>query len=123
MMRTYALLAALLLSKAAAHPLCYIDAKPTDYDEILTFCPEAQAGACCTDLEEAEVEARYDAVSTVALTGDCADLYKEVRARCARRVPCVPFFVVCSFFSAEQTIWSSFSSRVCGGVYPAVIGV
>ncbi|CAM9165509.1 unnamed protein product [Scytosiphon promiscuus] len=78
MMRLYALSAALLAKTAAAHPLCYVDAKPTDYDEVLTFCPEAQAGACCTDLEEAEVEARYDAVSTVPLTGDCADLYKEV---------------------------------------------
>lgn len=80
-MRAYVLLAALLAAKIAAHPLCFIDDKPTDYEEVLTFCPEAQAGACCTDLEEAEVEARYDAVSTVPLTGECADLYKQVRTR------------------------------------------
>eukprot|EP00903_Cladosiphon_okamuranus_P010393 g9831.t1 len=59
-----------------AHPLCYVDEKPTDYDEVLTFCPEPQAGACCTDLEEAAVEARFDAAGP--LTGDCEDLYKQV---------------------------------------------
>lgn len=81
-MRAYALLAALLAGKIAAHPLCYIDDKPTDYDQVLTFCPEPQAGACCTDLEEAEVVARYNAVSSVPLTGNCADLYKEVKSPC-----------------------------------------
>lgn len=41
-----ALLGAVTL--CASHPLCYVDDRPTDPDEILTFCPEAQAGACCT---------------------------------------------------------------------------
>lgn len=77
-MHSYAFLAAFLAtaSRVVAHPLCYVDSKPTDVDEVMTFCPEAQAGACCTDLEEAEVEARFDAAGP--LTGDCADLHKQV---------------------------------------------
>lgn len=62
--------------RAAAHPLCYVGAKPTDADQVLTFCPEPQAGACCTEFEEAVVEARFDAAGP--LTDDCADLYKQV---------------------------------------------
>lgn len=79
-MHRYAVLAIFLAtaSRVYAHPLCYVDSKPTDFDEVLTFCPEAQSGACCTDLEEAAVEARFDAAGP--LTGDCEDLYKQVRA-------------------------------------------
>lgn len=65
--------------RVLAHPLCYVGNRPTDYDEVLTFCPEAQQGACCTDAEEAEVQARFEAAGT--LTDDCADLYKQVRTR------------------------------------------
>ena len=78
-MRRCALVAALVAiaaSKVAAHPLCYVDSRPTDVNEELTFCPEPQAGACCTDIEEAAVEARFDAAGP--LTGDCEDLYKQV---------------------------------------------
>ena len=80
-MRRCAFLAAFLAtaSRVAAHPLCYVDSRPTDLDEVLTFCPAPQAGACCTDVEEAAVEARFDAAGP--LTGDCEDLYKQVRER------------------------------------------
>lgn len=60
---------------AAAHPLCYVNDKPTDLNQVLTFCPAAQDGACCTDLEEAEIKTAFDALN---LTGDCADIYKQV---------------------------------------------
>lgn len=63
----------------AAHPLCYIDDRATDYNEVLTFCPAQQAGACCTDAEELAVVARFEVVGT--LTGDCEDLYRQARAR------------------------------------------
>ncbi|CAM9759383.1 unnamed protein product [Scytosiphon promiscuus] len=73
-MRAYVLLA--LLGAACSHPLCYVDDRPTDYDEVLTFCPEPQAGACCTDIEEAAVEALFNDAGP--LTGDCVDLYTQV---------------------------------------------
>ncbi|CAM9889122.1 unnamed protein product, partial [Ectocarpus sp. 4 AP-2014] len=64
------------LTLCTSHPLCYVDDRPTDPDEILEFCPEAQSGACCTDAEEALVQLRHEAVGN--LTGDCDDLYKQV---------------------------------------------
>lgn len=64
---------------SAAHPLCYIDDRATDYSEVLDFCPAAIAGACCTDEEEAAVVTRFEAVGP--LTGDCEDLYRQARAR------------------------------------------
>ncbi|CAM9143199.1 unnamed protein product, partial [Hapterophycus canaliculatus] len=70
----------------AAHPLCYIDDRATDYSEILTFCPAAQAGACCTDAEELAVIARFEAVGT--LTGDCEDLYRQARGKYQKTVVC-----------------------------------
>lgn len=82
-MRGCALVAVFLATAvrvADGHPLCYVDERPTDYNQVLNFCPEAQAGACCTDLEEAEVEARFDAAGP--LTGDCEDLYKQVCVLC-----------------------------------------
>ena len=79
-MRGYSFFAAFLTARRVlGHPLCYIDSRPTDYDQVLTFCPEAQHGACCTDAEEAEVQARVEAAGT--LTDDCADLYTQVRDR------------------------------------------
>ncbi|CAN0382047.1 unnamed protein product [Pylaiella littoralis] len=78
-MRACVALAALLAaaSKVAGHPICFVDDKPPDVERSLTFCPEAQDGACCTELEELEVEIRFDAVGP--LTGDCADLYLQVQ--------------------------------------------
>lgn len=61
---------------ADAHPLCWYDSRPTDYDEVLTFCPESQAGACCNDLEEAEILALFDSAGT--LTAECQAYYKQV---------------------------------------------
>lgn len=66
---------------AVAHPLCFYNDRPTDYEEELTFCPKSfqDDGACCTDAEEAKIEALYNAAAPKPLTGDCADLYKQVR--------------------------------------------
>ncbi|CAM9199998.1 unnamed protein product [Ectocarpus sp. 12 AP-2014] len=81
-MRAYACLAALAAMKVAAHPLCFIDDKPTDYDQVLTYCDNsiAMSGACCTDEEEAQVEANYNAAFAegVVPSSECAALYKEV---------------------------------------------
>ncbi|CBJ28221.1 conserved unknown protein [Ectocarpus siliculosus] len=87
MMRSFACLAALVATQVASHPLCFIDDKPTDYDQVLTFCDNsiASSGACCTDDEEAQVVVDFNAVTPVGeeLTGDCPDLYKQVVcARC-----------------------------------------
>lgn len=75
-------LACLIVGRVASHPLCYVDDKPTDYDEVLTFCPTAQDGACCTDLEEAQVESAVDTASAASSTGTlsdkCRDLYTQV---------------------------------------------
>ncbi|CAN0296313.1 unnamed protein product [Ectocarpus sp. 4 AP-2014] len=84
MMRAFACLAALVSTKVvSSHPLCFFDDRPTDYDEVLTFCNNSIAtyGACCTDDEEAQVAADFSAVTPAAeeLTGDCSDLYKQVR--------------------------------------------
>ncbi|CAN0058434.1 unnamed protein product, partial [Scytosiphon promiscuus] len=81
MRTTEAVLAALLAGPllTAAHPLCFVDDRPTDPNQVLSFCPAAQDGACCTDQEEAEVQARFDAAGP--LTGDCEDLHKQVTIR------------------------------------------
>ena len=69
-------LAGLFAGRVASHPLCFIDDKPTDFDQVLTFCPEAQDGACCTDIEEDNVSAAVDAVGPIST--ECRELYKKV---------------------------------------------
>lgn len=83
-MRGLTFLAAALAaaSRAAGHPICFVDTRPPDLEQKLNFCPPPQDGACCTDIEEAAVEARFDAVGP--LTGECEDLYKQVCVRGAR---------------------------------------
>ncbi|CAN0493480.1 unnamed protein product, partial [Ectocarpus sp. 12 AP-2014] len=53
MMRAFAYLAALVATRVASHPRCFFDDRPTDYDQVLTFCDNSIAahGACCTDDE------------------------------------------------------------------------
>lgn len=63
--------------RAAAHPLCYFEDRPTDYSEVLTFCPEQQFGACCNDEEEAEVEALFQAAGV--LSASCSEYYQQVQ--------------------------------------------
>ncbi|CAN0031245.1 unnamed protein product [Ectocarpus fasciculatus] len=87
-MRAYACLAALVATKVASHPLCVIDERQPDYDQVLTFCDNSiaatgaccTAGACCTDDEEAQVVIDFNAATPVGeeLTGECSDLYKQV---------------------------------------------
>ncbi|CAB1106281.1 unnamed protein product [Ectocarpus sp. CCAP 1310/34] len=88
-MRAYACLAALAATKVAAHPLCYFDDRPTDYDQVLTFCDNsiAMSGACCTDEEEGQVEANFDAAFAegVVPSSECAALYKEAPTRTVLR--------------------------------------
>lgn len=62
---------------ATAHPLCYYDARPTDPEMILSFCPEQEDGACCNEFEEAEVMNWY--YNETIVTDDCADYFKQVR--------------------------------------------
>lgn len=66
------------IGSTAGHPLCFVDDRSTDYDQVLTFCPAAQDGACCTDAEELAVKALFEDAGT--LSDFCADLYKQVRA-------------------------------------------
>lgn len=51
-------------------------ARPTDLDRELTFCPAAQAGACCTAEEEEGVQQLFESAGD--LTAECADLYQQV---------------------------------------------
>ncbi|CBJ28225.1 glucose sorbosone dehydrogenase [Ectocarpus siliculosus] len=83
MMRAFACLAALVgIKVVTSHPLCFFDDRPTDYNEVLTFCDTSIAayGACCTDDEEVQVMKDFSGVTPegVELTGDCSNLYKEV---------------------------------------------
>lgn len=79
-----ALLLAVLSAYAAAHPLCFFDERPTDPDEVLTFCPaQPQYGACCNDAEEAGVVSRYNdfVQKNGPFSSTCKQYIKEVRAR------------------------------------------
>lgn len=81
-MRSHAVLAAFLAaaSSVAGHPLCYDDT-PTDLEQELNFCPAQQDGACCTDLDEAELETRL--LEAGDLGDECTAFYTEVRYSCA----------------------------------------
>lgn len=61
---------------ADSHPLCYFGDRPTDPEQVLSFCPMYEEGACCNDEEEVGVQDMFEAA--IGITGDCADLYKEV---------------------------------------------
>ena len=76
MRSSFSFLACLVVGRVASHPLCYVDDKPTDLEGVLLFCPQAQDGACCTDIEEESVELIVEAAGP--LTPDCYDLYKQV---------------------------------------------
>ena len=81
MMRcSFSFLACLIAGRVASHPLCFIDDRPTDLERELTFCPEAQDGACCTELEEANVQANVAAAGN--LSPECLPLYTEVSLSC-----------------------------------------
>lgn len=94
-MRCVGVLAFLLLccaTRVRGHPQCYFDDRPPDPDEDLTFCRQEEDGACCSDMEEAMVEARFRGIGP--LTGNCSDLYaqvvkkKEVSVDCCSS-PCI----------------------------------
>lgn len=69
-------MACLVAGRVSGHPLCFINDKPTDVDQELTFCPAAQDGACCNTEEEVDVKRRLDELN---LTDKCYDMYKQVR--------------------------------------------
>ena len=76
MMRSKAFLVAFLAAaRVGGQPLCY-DHTPTNLDMDLTFCPEQQDGACCTDIDEAILQTRFAEAGT--LSSDCAGYYYEV---------------------------------------------
>lgn len=77
MMRSHACLALFLAaaSRVAGHPLCYDDT-PTNLEMDLTFCPEQQDGACCTAMDEAELETRF--LEAGDLSTECSDYYTQV---------------------------------------------
>lgn len=99
MQALYAIGAALICivgRPAAAHPLCYYDAKPTDPDMVMIFCPPQEDGACCNELEEMASITLYNEAATTTLTDECAELYRQVIieimhlrcATCNRRTCC-----------------------------------
>ena len=61
-----------------AHPHCHYDQREVDVERDLTFCSMEYApeGVCCTQEEEAALEATFNAVGD--LTAECADYYKQV---------------------------------------------
>ena len=70
------------LCLAFAHPHCHYDEREVDLEREMTFCSMdyASEGVCCTELEEAALNATYTAVVN-GLTTECADYYKQVRLR------------------------------------------
>lgn len=62
----------------SAHPHCHYDLREVDLEGELTFCPMDYAtnGICCTEAEEAELEATFNAAGP--LTTECADYYHQV---------------------------------------------
>lgn len=108
-MRGYALLVAALAaaaSKVTGHPICFIDSRAPDLglNSSLVFCPAAQDGACCTDVEEAEVQARFEAAGP--LSEDCADLYKQVREIGNQERACI-FFLWCWGLHSPHYLYTS----------------
>lgn len=77
-MRRRQLLAAFLAaaSRVAAHPLCYDDTSPNP-DKVMDFCPEQQDGACCSDLDEAIFEAKFQQ-EAANITEACGFYLREV---------------------------------------------
>eukprot|EP00903_Cladosiphon_okamuranus_P006181 g6078.t1 len=77
-MQAYIFLAAFLAaaSRVAGHPICWVGTRSPDLEKTYDFCPAPQDGACCTDAEEAQVQARFEAVGP--LSDDCAEYYKQV---------------------------------------------
>lgn len=77
-MRCGALLAAFLAaaSRVVGHPLCWDDT-PTDLNQVLTFCPAQQSGACCSDQDELELQAVFAEAGAIN-DETCEGLYKEV---------------------------------------------
>eukprot|EP00903_Cladosiphon_okamuranus_P006180 g6077.t1 len=77
-MRAYAFFAAVLAaaSRVAGHPICWVGTRSPDPLEAYDFCPTPQDGGCCTDAEEAQVQARFEAVGP--LSDECAHYYKQV---------------------------------------------
>ncbi|CAN0432934.1 unnamed protein product [Ascophyllum nodosum] len=67
------------LCLAFAHPHCHYDEREVDLEREMTFCSMdyASEGVCCTELEEAALNATYTAVVN-GLTTECADYYKQL---------------------------------------------
>jgi len=64
---------------ACAHPHCHFNQREVNLERELTFCSMdyAEAGVCCTEEEEATLEATL--MSAVGdLTTECADYYQQV---------------------------------------------
>ena len=60
------------------HPICFVGDRPTDAEQVLTFCPAQSDGACCNDIEELAVKARFEEAEAMAgELGTCGQLYKE----------------------------------------------
>lgn len=60
-----------------AHPLCWNELRPPDFETTNPFCGPQADGVCCNTVEEAAIEAQYNLLS---LSPACAPLWKEVRS-------------------------------------------
>lgn len=78
-------------NRVRAHPLCHYDARPPDPDMFLLFCPEQEDGACCNEIEEAEVITWYN--EEVITTDACGEYFREVCSSISR-VPWIPRFLL-----------------------------
>lgn len=116
-MRASACLAVLAATNVAAHPLCFFDDRPTDYDVTLGYCDNsiAPSGACCTSEEEAALSELVDAAFAegVVPSDACFELYKEVgrlisralfssRSGCVSRTPLAVRPDVCNLSVGEK---------------------
>lgn len=112
-MRGAGALALLCATRVSGHPLCFFDDRPTDSDQVLRFCPEAQDGACCNDLEEDMVEAWFDNVGPF-ITGDCKELYTEVRPVAALAPLHLGCVMVCCSTAPRITAAAAAVCSCCG---------
>ena len=90
-----------------AHPHCHYDQREVDVGRDLTFCSMEYApeGICCTEAEEAALEATFNAAGD--LTAECADYYKQVLL-CYRQKKRLSWllFMQCNIYRARCREWN-----------------
>lgn len=86
-----------------AHPGCFTSNETPTLGVTLDFCEIESDGACCTPTQEGDALGVYQQYGD--LTGDCADMYKQVRwevveqCNAALKNPCGWYLFACQMLS------------------------